>query len=147
MPSWLPPLLALLPAHLQGLGTGLGLKGFCGDLLASLGRRAYGGEAEAFFYEGVLLGGLILQGGLGYALLFLFLVAPEVLKGHLGRGLYQFSGFLALGLFLFYGASRLTGLPFLTPYGWAWGGRGDVDVLGGLLAFWELLVFWGFLRR
>ncbi|GAA6743483.1 hypothetical protein [Thermus antranikianii] len=147
MPPWLPPLLALLPAHLQGLGVGLGLKGFCGDLLASLGQRAYGGEAEAFLYEGVLLGGLILQGGLGYTLLFLLLVAPEVLEGRLGRGLYRFSAFLALGLFLFYGATRFTGLPLPTPYGWAWGGRGDVDALGGFLALWEFLVFWGFLRR
>lgn len=147
MPSWLPFLLALLPAHLQGLGAGLGLKGFCGDLLASLGRRAYGGEAEAFFYEGVLLGGLVLQGGLGYALLFLLLVAPEVLRGCLGRGLYQFSALLALGLFLLYGATRFTGLPLLTPYGWAWGGRADLDPLGGFLALWELLVFLAFLRR
>ena len=53
----------------------------------------------------------------------------------------------ALGLFLFYGASRLTGFPLPTPYGWAWEGREDVDVLGGFLALWEVLVFWAFLRR
>lgn len=147
MAPWLPPLLALLPAHFQGLGASLGLKGFCGDLLVSLGRRAYGGEAEAFFYEGVLLGGLILQGGLGYTLLFLLLAAPEVLRGGLGTALRRASAFLALGLFLFYLASRLTGLPLLTPYGWAWGGRGEVDALGGFLALWEFMVFWAFFRR
>lgn len=145
MPSWIPPLLALLPAHLQGLGAELGLKGFCGDLLVSLGRRAYGGEAESFFYQGVLLGGLILQGGMGYALLFLLTVAPEALGGRLGRWLCWVSAFLALGLFLFYGATRFVGLPLLTPYGWAWGGREDGDALGDFLALWEVLVFWAFL--
>ncbi|GGN01606.1 hypothetical protein GCM10007092_14680 [Thermus composti] len=147
MPSWLPPLLALLPAHLQGLAAGLGYQGFCGTLLASLGRRAYGGEAEAWFYEGVLLGGLILQGGLGYTLVFLLWVAPEVLEGWLGGLLTGASRLLALGLALFYLASRLTGLPLPSPYGFLWGGRADWDALGVFLALWEILVYWAFSRR
>ncbi|KPD32436.1 hypothetical protein AN926_03205 [Thermus scotoductus] len=75
------------------------------------------------------------------------MVAPEALAGRLGKRLYGLSALLALGLFLFYGASRLTGFPLPTPYGWAWEGREDVDVLGGFLALWEVLVFWAFLRR
>lgn len=139
--------MALLPAHLQSLGAGLGWKGFCGDLLASLGQRAYGGAAEAFFYESVLLWGLILQGGLGYTLLFLSLVLPEALRGGLGTLLRASSALLALSLAAFYLASRLLGLPLPTPYGLAWGGRAAWDPLGGFLALWELLVFWAFLRR
>lgn len=147
MLPWLPPLLALLPAHLQSLAAGLGYQGFCGTLLASLGRRAYGGEAEAWFYEGVLLGGLILQGGLGYALIFLLWVVPEVLEGRLGRLLTWASRSVALGIALFYLASRLTGLPLPSSYGFIWGSRADWDALGVFLTLWEILVYQAFSRR
>lgn len=139
--------MALLPAHLQSLGAGLGWRGFCGDLLASLGQKAYGGVAEDFFYESVLLWGLILQGGLGYTLLFLSLVLPEALRGGVGSLLRTSLALLALSLGLFYLASRLLGLPLPTPYGLAWGTPAAWDPLGGFLALWELLVFLVFLRR
>ncbi|BDG27512.1 hypothetical protein TthTF19_22320 (plasmid) [Thermus thermophilus] len=115
--------------------------------MASLGRRAYGGEAEAWFYEGVLLGGLILQGGLGYALIFLLWVAPEVLEGRLGRLLTWASRSVALGIALFYLASRLTGLPLPSSYGFIWGSRADWDALGVFLTLWEILVYQAFSRR
>lgn len=144
MPRWLPPLLALVPVHLQGLGAALGYQGFCGELLASLGRRAYGGEAEAFVYELLLLLGLILQGGVGYVLLFLYWALPEASRG-VGDWLGRLSFILALFLVVLYGITRLWGLPLLTPYGWVWGGPAPADGLGVFLVLWEGLVglaFW-----
>lgn len=144
MPFWLPPLLAVVPVHLQGLGATLGYQGFCGELLASFGRRAYGGEAETFVCELLLLVGLILQGGVGFVLLFLHWALPEVSRG-VGEGLGRVSLILALLLVALYGLTRLWGLPLPTPYGWAWGGPAPADGLGLFLVFWEGLVglaFW-----
>jgi len=144
VPLWLPPLLALLPAHLQGFAATLGYQGFCGELLASLGRQAYGGEAEAFAYEVLLLAGLVLQGGLGYTLLFLLLALPEAVRDRLGKGLGHLAGLTALYLVLVYAATRTWGLLLPTPYGWAWGGPAPWDGLGVFLALWQGLVFWAF---
>ncbi len=138
MPAWLAALLILVPPHLQGLGTGLRLEGFCGSLLTSRSLAlygGYGGTTEAGWVQLFFLAGLILQGGLGYALLLVLLLDRESLN----RPFLRVSGGLMLTLGVAYLVTRTLGFPLPSPYGPLLSGPLPGDGLGYFLALWEIL--------